>query len=170
MNNIWVDETNRITKEHVEAIGNFLSTYYTDLKYIYNFQQFKHDTISVEEFLQKDTGSFYSFLIEFRIIRNITQGSAKELLNETNSWVNGNHADDVDGFAKKLSRTHFTSGRTLTSLASKVLFLNNPWDIIPIDARARKALSVRKPINSKEISRIHRTYVFTRGQRVSKRT
>jgi hypothetical protein len=133
-----------MTKEHIQATGNFLSTYYTDLNYIRNFQRFKHDKISATDFLQKDIGTFYSFLIEFRIIRNISQGSADRLLKETISWVNGKNADNVDLFAEKLSKTNLTRGNVVTSMASKVLFLNNPWSIIPMDALARKALKQRE--------------------------
>jgi hypothetical protein len=133
-----------MTKEYIQAIGNFLSTYHTDLNYIRNFQRFKHDKISATDFLQKRNGTFYAFLIEFRIIRNISQGSADRLLKETMSWVNDKNAGNVDLFAKKLSKTNLTRGHVVTSMASKVLFLNNPWSIMPMDALARKALKQRE--------------------------
>ncbi len=149
----WADNslkqtTDCMKKEYIAAIGNFLSTYYTDLNYIRNFQRFKHGKISSADILLKDIGTFYSFLIEFRIIRNISQGSADRLLQETINWVNGKNADNVDLFAKRLCKTNLTRGHVVTSMASKVLFLNNPWSIIPMDALARKALKQRENIYS----------------------
>ena len=129
-----------MTNEHIQATGNFLSTYYTDLNYIREFQRFKNNKIPATDFLKKDTDSFYSFLIEFRVIRNIAQGSTDRLLEETLNWVNGKDADNVDLFAEKLSKTNMTRGNVVASMASKILFLNNPWTIIPMDALARKAL------------------------------
>jgi hypothetical protein len=133
-----------MTKEQIQATGNFLSTYYTDLNYIRNFQRFKYGRFSATEFLKKDIGTFYSFLIEFKIIRNISQGSADRLLKETINWIHGSNVDNVDLFAKKLSKTKLTRGNVVTSMASKILFLNNPWIIIPMDALARKALKQRE--------------------------
>lgn len=131
-------------KEHIEATGNFLSTYYTDLNYIRNFQRFKQNKISSTDFVKKDIGTFYSFLIEFRVARNFSQGSADKLLKETINWVNGKNADNVDLFAEKLSKTSLTRGNIVTSMASKILFLNNPWTIIPMDTLARKTLNQKE--------------------------
>ena len=131
-------------KEHIEATGNFLSTYYTDLNYIRNFQRFKQNKISSTDFVKKDIGTFYSFLIEFRVARNFSQGSADKLLKETINWVNGKNADNVDLIAEKLSKTSLTRGNIVTSMASKILFLNNPWTIIPMDTLARKTLNQKE--------------------------
>lgn len=129
-----------MTQEQIQATGNFLSTYYSDLTYISTFQQFKKGHKSMRDYLKKDTGSFYSFLIEFRIVRNISKGSAGKLLNETIRWIDSESADNVDLFAQKLSKKGFTNRKVVASMASKVLFLNNPWLIMPMDKLARKAL------------------------------
>jgi hypothetical protein len=131
-------------KEHIEAAGNFLSTYYTDLNYIRNFQRFKQGEITETNFVRKDIGTFYSFLIEFRVARNFSQGSADKLLKETINWVNGKDPDNVDLFAERLSKTSLTRGNVVTSMASKILFLNNPCAIIPMDMLARKALNQKE--------------------------
>lgn len=131
-------------KEHIEAAGNFLSTYYTDLNYIRNFQRFKLGEISEKDFVRKNAGTFYSFLIEFRVARNFSQGSADKLLRETINWVNGKNPDNVDLFAEKLSKTNLTRGNVVTSMASKILFLNNPCSIIPMDMLARKTLNQKE--------------------------
>ena len=131
-------------KEHIEAAGHFLSTYYNDLNYIRNFQRFKKGDISETDFVRKEIGTFYSFLIEFKVARNFSQGTADKLLQETTNWVNGKYPDNVDLFAEKLSQTDLTRGNVVTSMASKILFLNNPCSIIPMDMLARKALNQKQ--------------------------
>lgn len=104
-------------KEHIEAAGNFLSTYYSDLNYIRSFQKFKQNKISESDFIKKGSGTFYSFLIEYRVVRGFSKGSADKLLRETMDWVNGKHADKVDLFAEKLSKTNITRGHVPASMA-----------------------------------------------------
>ena len=129
-----------MTTQQIQTVGNYLSTYNTDLNYVKMFQDFKANKISDSDYVKKDIGTFYSFLIEFRVARNFSQGAVDKLLTETLNWVNSNNADNVDLFADKLATTNLTRGKTMTSLASKILFLNNPWKIIPMDTLARKAL------------------------------
>lgn len=130
-----------LTRETIQATGNFLSTYYTDLRYIRNFHRFKNGSLSAEEYLNGGTGSFYSFMVEFRVIRNITKGSSDELLREAVKWSKRKNADDVDLFAEHLRKTGITRGQTMTSMASKILLLNNPWRIMPMDSLARRTLN-----------------------------
>lgn len=129
-----------MTTQQIQTVGNYLSTYNTDLNYVKMFQDFKANKISAADYVTKDIGTFYSFLIEFRVARNFSQGAVDKLLTETLNWVNSSNADNVDLFADKLASTNLTRGKTMTSLASKILFLNNPWKIIPMDTLARKAL------------------------------
>lgn len=130
-----------MTTEQIRAIGNFLNYYDTDLNYIANFKDFKDGNILTSEYVKKNRGSFISFLIEYRVIRNVSQGKVDKLLEETYNWIKGTCPDDVDGFAERLSLTNLTRGNIMSSLASKILFLNNPWDIIPMDSLARKTLN-----------------------------
>jgi hypothetical protein len=129
-----------MTSTQIQSIGNFLAYYKTDLNYIKRFQHFKNNPNVASEYIKKDIGSFYSFLIEFRVARNFTSGSADKLLDETLSWINSKDVNNVDLFAEKLSRSNLTRGNVTTSMASKILFLNNPWEIIPMDSLARKTL------------------------------
>jgi hypothetical protein len=129
-----------VKKEQILAIGDFLTYYYEDLNFIKMFQDFKENRISLTDYVKKDKGTFYSFLIEFKVTRNFAKGMADRLLIETLEFVNSSDADNVDLFAEKLSETDLTRGNTTTSLASKILFLNNPWNIIPMDTLTRKAL------------------------------
>ena len=126
------------TKE-IEAIGNFLNYYRTDLIYIKKFQDFKTGKLSAADYIKKVPGSFYSFLIEFRVIRNVPIGTVNKLLTATMSWLDTIYSDDVDLFAKDLFEKGVTT-KIMTSMASKILFLNNPWKILPMDELARKAL------------------------------
>lgn len=129
-----------MTTKQIQAVGIHLSTYSTDLNYIRMFQAFKSGKISETDYVRNEIGTFYTFLVEFRVARNFAQGTVGRLLNETINWVNGGNVDDVDQFAEKLASTDLTRGNIMTSLASKILFLNNPWEIIPMDKLARKAL------------------------------
>ena len=111
--------------KHIQAIGNFLSYYETDLAYIKSFQDFKNKKGNVNN----QSGSFYSFLVEFRVIRNFVKGEVDDLLIQTYDWITSDYPDDVDKFARKLSSTKLTRGNVMGSMASKILFLNNPWEI-----------------------------------------
>jgi len=133
-----------MTSTQIQSIGNFLAYYKTDLNYIRRFQDFKANPDTASEYIKKDIGSFYSFLIEFRVVRNFTKGSADKLLDETLSWINSKDANNVDLFAEKLSQSNLTKGKVTTSMASKILFLNNPWEIIPMDQLARKTLNQKE--------------------------
>lgn len=127
-------------KEHIQAIGNFLMYYYEDLNYIKLFQDFKENRISLKDYGIKNKGTFYSFLIEFKIIRNFEKGATEQLLLETRKYIESSIEDNVDLFAEELAKTSLTRGNKAISAASKILFLNNPWDIIPMDKLTRKAL------------------------------
>lgn len=137
-----------MTTKQIQAIGNFLTYYRTDLNYIRNFQDFKNGKITAENYIKKDVGSFYSFLIEFRVVRNFPSGTVDKLLAETSKWIETENSDDVDLFAKKLANIGLTRGNVMASMASKILFLNNPWKIIPMDSLARKTLNQKQNIYS----------------------
>ena len=136
-----------MTNKQIQALGNFLNYYQTDLNYIKQFQDFKSNKITLEQYIEKGPGSFYSFLIEFRVIRNLPRNTVDKLLFETLIWVNSKNADDVDLFAKRLAENGVTKG-VMTSMASKILFLNNPWEILPMDSLARKTLNQKQNIYS----------------------
>lgn len=135
-------EINEIIR--IKAIGNLLQYYHSDLVYILNFQRYKQNSISRSEYLPKSLGSFQSFLNEFRVARCVRKGMVGCLLDMTIKWVSSSKADDVDSFAAKLRDKKVThNSKTMTSLASKILFLNNPWIIIPSDTLNNKAVGVR---------------------------
>jgi len=133
-----------ITELHkIKALGNLLRYYHSDLTYILNFQRFKQKIISESEYLRKTDASFQSFLNEFRVARNVHKEKVVDLLHATVMWVHEAQADDVDLFADELREKGITQEKkTMTSLASKLLFLNNPWTIFPCDTRNRRAIGV----------------------------
>ena len=128
------------TKE-LQAIGNFIYTIDGDLHHIQNFQKFKNKKIGENDNLETETENFYKFLKEFRVVRNFVGGKTNELLLKTRNFIQGNHSNNVDLFAEILSQSDLTRNNVTTSLASKILFLNNPWEIIPLDKLARNALN-----------------------------
>ncbi len=128
----------------IKALGNLLQYYHSDLRYILNFQRYKQNEFSSSEYLQISPGSFQSFLNEFGIARNVPKKNVGKLLARTEEWIKCSDVDNVDKFAKELRSNKLThEGKTMTSLASKILFLNNPWDIIPLDTLNKKAVNVR---------------------------
>ena len=57
--------------------------------------------------------------------------------------IKGNLSNDVDQLAKKVKGLGYTHGKVMTSLCSKDLFLNNPYEIIPIDQLAKRTIGYR---------------------------
>jgi hypothetical protein len=127
----------------IKSLGNLLQYYHSDLTYILNFQRCKQKAISRSKYRLKPPGSFQSFLNEFKIARCVEKAKVSKLLDLTMEWVSTNQADEVDSFADKLRKKGLTHGKTMTSLASKVLFLNNPSVILPCDALNRGAVGVK---------------------------
>ena len=117
-----------MTLKEIETIGSLLTNYRSDLNYINQFQQFKKGKISTKNYVQKNIGSFYSFLIEYRVVRNIPKGTVDKVLSETLSWVNSRNPNDFDLFAKKMNSSELTSGFQLKPLIPgfcTIIFLTN---------------------------------------------
>ncbi len=132
----------------IEAAGHLLAYYHADLYFIREFHRNKMGFLSDAEYLRDDRGTFYRFLKDFRVLRKVKAGASGELLQWTKRWVAGLTPDDVDGLAKQLRECGLTHGETVTSLASKILFLNNPSVILPIDQNVRKAVHLSGNIYS----------------------
>ena len=124
----------------IKAIGNFLYTYESDLLYILSFQRHRQKKISISDFANKQGGIFYKFLSEFRVTRNFDKGKSEEILKLTNFWLDKQRSEDIDGFAALLKSKGLTRDKTMTSLASKILFLTSPWNIFPMDRQAKETL------------------------------
>lgn len=125
----------------IETLGHFLSTYKTDLEFLTNFKNYKNKKITNKTYVEKSKDSFYKFLIDYKVIRNVKKNNTLNVLKLTQEWINSNQADDVDKFAIQLNKFGLTQEKKImTSLASKILFLNNPEKIFPLDLRAKKTL------------------------------
>ena len=129
--------------KYIEALGNLLATYRSDLFYIKRFNDFKDGRVSKADYLTKEDGSFRRFINDFRVARNIAKDHVDEFLDELQNWINENQSNDVDQLAKKVQGLGYTHSKVMTSLCSKVLFLNNPYDIIPIDQLAKRTIGYR---------------------------
>jgi hypothetical protein len=130
-----------MNEKQTRAIESFFRAYFSDLINIRNFQRYKNQkSTNVEESGNK-LDSFKNFLVEFRVIRNVEQGKSHDLLNHTIDWIKSSNPDDVDGFAKFILDKDMTRGKLSVSLASKILMLNNPWKILPIDSMSRRSVN-----------------------------
>ena len=142
--------------KRIKSIGNFLSTYNSDLNYIRQFQNFKRDSLTSADYLKKSMGTFYQFLIEFRVMRNVKKEKVGELLTETKTWTTDSTAVDVDKFARHLCNCGLTHEKIMTSLSSKILFLTDPWTIFPFDNLAKKSMGQRTNIYADYIPKIEK--------------
>lgn len=129
--------------DYISAIGNLLQNYHSDLNYIYNFQLHKKGLLKSKDYIHKTPGSFKSFLNEYRVARNIEKKETEKLLELTDNWISTGAENRVDNFAEFLKDAGITHQKTMTSLASKILFLNNPWNILPMDNLVKKAVSLK---------------------------
>jgi hypothetical protein len=141
---------------YIKSIGNFLSTYESDLYYIKKFQDFKEGNISKETYHSKEKGMFLSFISEYRVARNIAIGKREEFLEILKKFIK-EETIDVDKLADKMKKAGLTHNKLCTSLCSKVLFLNNPCEIFPMDSLAKKAVKCPENVNT-----------YTRFQELSK--
>jgi hypothetical protein len=127
--------------QFVEALGNLMCYYNSDLNYISYFHDFQNGKITKNEYLCNKESGFQSFLNEYKVARNVKKNKVEEIMLFTKEWVLREDSSVVDNFALALRKKEITQGgKTMTSLASKILFLNNPEVVIPIDTLNRSAL------------------------------
>ena len=122
----------------IEAVGYLLAYYRSDLDYIRSFQNCKH--YQGNYFTDFKDTVLSRFLAEYRVARNLQKGQIEKLLKTLIAHVQTDQADDVDFLAKKLRKLNITHDKTMISLTSKILFLNNPWKILPYDRFVRKGI------------------------------
>lgn len=130
--------------QYIQALGNLLTYYHSDLMYIREFHRYKNGEIDTREYLEKSVGTFKAFLNEFRVARCFDKTKIDILLQMTIDYTCSDDSTDVDRFAESLNRKGITHGKLPTSLASKILFLNNPWNILPIDNQVKKTFGLRR--------------------------
>jgi len=133
---------NLSSKENFEVfhktISSLVEGYFSDLSYINEFQNFKKDAVI-------DKGhSLREFLKYYQVLRNIpikeNSNNYCDFENLVRKFVNKNEtSDDVDLLVSTLIDKNISKMK-LTSLCSKILFLNNPLQIFPMDHYSRKGL------------------------------
>lgn len=135
--------------QYVEALGNLICYYNSDLRYITYFINYQNGKITEDEYLCNKESCFQRFLNEYKVARNVKKDKLKEFMLFTKEWVSREDSSDVDKFAVALKKKGITQdGKTMTSLASKILFLNNPEAIIPIDSLNKRAVGEKTNIYS----------------------
>ncbi len=130
--------------KHIKAIGSLIAEYHSDLTFISKFQKYKNEQRNYKTYLNEAHG-FQKFVNAFRIARNFEKGKAGILLELTIKYIEGTKNPDVMNFVKFLqNNTSITRGKNTVSLASKILFLNSPIEIVPFDRQVMKSLGMRE--------------------------
>ncbi|HOZ14025.1 MAG TPA: hypothetical protein PK784_04505 [Tenuifilaceae bacterium] len=143
-----------MTNVQIQALGNLLQYYRSDLTYIREFKRYKLGKTETGYYLSLSYGTFKSFINEYRVARNVEKSKTDFLLQLTMQWVNTKGQKNVDVFAKLLKEKGITHGKVMTSLASKILFLNDPWTILPLDNLAKQAVGLKTNIYSHYIPKV----------------
>jgi len=122
----------------VKAIGNFLAFYESDLNYIKRFHEYKR--LGDSAYFDKSDYSLPSFLSEFKIARNIAKNEQERLMEIAQGGYLRKGSIKVNDFALEIQASGISNGKLTVSLASKVLFLNSPYKVMPYDSRTKKAV------------------------------
>ena len=133
-----------IDLEAIESLGHLLAYYKSDLEYIAQFNLFKNNQITIDDYLVRGKG-FQEFINEFRVARNIKKDRVKDLLEFIKNSIL--HEDDwtVDKFAKEMKNRKLThENKVMKVLASKIFFLNQPDKIVPMDSLNKKAFGLQE--------------------------
>ena len=135
--------------QFIEALGNLMCYYNSDLNYIAYFHNFKNSKITENEYLRNEKSCFQRFLNEYKVARNVKKNKVRKFMSFAKEWVLKKNSLDVDEFALALKKRKITQdGKIMTSLASKILFLNNPVAIIPTDTLNKRTLGEKSNIYS----------------------
>ena len=135
-----------MNKEQITAVGFLLSTYESDLNYFSTFIRFSKNEISLHDYAPKAKGTFKNFIDEYRVARNTKRDLTSKLLAYSLDWYEQGRTKDVDDFARMIQGMDLTHGKMATSLSSKIMYLMNPWEVMPLDIRAKRALNHRTNI------------------------
>lgn len=132
-----------MSTDQIQAAGHLLSTYESDLFHFANFIRFSKGEISEKEYCSKWNGSFKNFIDWYRVARNTDKNLTPHLLKCTLEWHRAGRTKEVDAFAAHIQSEGLTHGKLATSLASKIMYLTNPWEVLPLDQLVRNALGLR---------------------------
>ena len=128
-----------MTLIEIEALGQFLKIYHSDLKFIDEFSKFMSGKITIEEYhFDENKFSFRSFLKQYKVIRNIENGRTLKMLELLKTWNFDMEQEDLVKAIRPIC--HEKQSR---SLVSKIYFLNNPAKYYPMDALVLNALKLK---------------------------
>lgn len=140
-----------MTNQQYRTLGFFFAFYESNLHHIRNFQRFKNGKLPFSDYSTKGDHTFPKFLSDFKVARNVIKGGNPELLTLTSKWIKNKNEHDVDSFAILINNNNLTHGKVMTSLSSKILFLNDPYKILPIDTQVRKSVSQKSNLYSEYV-------------------
>ncbi len=124
---------------HTQAQFFLLKWYESELTYIRDFQMWKGNRIPDWDYQE----SFRKVLTYFDVYRWIGPMRLLGLMTCTLDWVRGSKPDEVDEFAESLRQI---TGKSETSIASKILFLNHPQIVSPISREVREAFGLKSNV------------------------
>lgn len=140
--------------DQITAIGFLLSSYESDLNYFANFSHFLKGAISFEDYCLKSQGTFKNFIDEYGVARSTKGDLTSDLLNCALEWYHKGETKDVDRFAQSIKK--LTHDKVATSLASKIMYLMNPVEVLPLDSRVRAALNLRTNVYADYLAEVER--------------
>ena len=135
-----------MTTTQIIAVGNFLSSYESDLLYIKNVSKLSLDNCDFKFHTSTNKGSFKSFVISYGVAWNIEREHTKQLLEKVLVYLALPTKPKVDELVIKLIED--THQEFAVSLASKILFLFKPEDFVPMDSLNKKAMKYKGRIYS----------------------
>jgi len=125
----------------IQGLGNLITWYQSDLNYISLFKKYKNSDIGDKEYLDNNKG-FQKFINEYKVARNVKKARVSDCMKFTKEYILKNTSFSIDNLAIALKEKEITQdGKIMTSLASKLLFLNNPVNVIIIDTLNRRAVN-----------------------------
>lgn len=130
-------------KQHIEALGYLLSWYRKDLEFFSAFQKFDQGGRDIESYCANTPGSFQNFINAYQVARTLKKGQTQALLTICLDWHDKRRWMDVSDLAQEIDKRKIVHGFPL-SLASKVMFLMRPEEVLPFDKRAKNTLGIKE--------------------------
>ena len=139
--------------KNIKILGSFLFYYESDLKHIKAFQDYFHGEVFNSEADCAYLSQFTSFLQEFRVLRNVRRGEARDVLKTFVNYLK--EEEDLKLCPNVLSELLFeyTHKKKAVSLASKILFLYQPERFVPMDSLYKSALGLAENNSDKFLER-----------------
>ena len=126
---------------HPEVLETTKHKYGSDIVFVNQFADCMAGRLDPGEYCES---SFKAYLRQNKLARIVRSGKLSELFVATVQWIRGEDVHDVDGFARRLWNQGVTNG-TPVMLVSRLLYLNRPGEILPLDMFGRMALRCSSP-------------------------